>query len=94
MNIYEKYTAKLRDFTARVAPFVTARDTELMLHFIDNGENGEALILCAWAVAETRAQIPLELMTELKSLSEDIVDPKDFPPDLDSYVRIDEGPEQ
>jgi hypothetical protein len=69
-----------------VRPFLTHEQLSDVDRLVYYGEEAEGLNYVAWFITDNKVQVPRILVAEIKSLTEGLIDPSEFPPNLDDFA--------
>ena len=80
------YLRDVQILVDKVRPFLThgqLSDVDRLVHY---GESAEGLNYVAWFIVDNKVQVPRQIIAEIKSLTEGLIAPKDFPSNLDDFA--------
>src|SRR4051794_19075787 len=82
-DLQRKYRRRLQSLVARLHPMLTSQQREIVEDLVNHGEGPEAMLMLAWILVEGDKRVPASTIAEIRELADDLIDPNEFPPNLD-----------
>ena len=86
MNEFEQFVERVRALVHCLDNILTPDQCARIEHLISHDEHGEALRALAWIIVEERKFVPPQVVADIRSLSDGLVDDADMPPNLDEHI--------
>lgn len=83
MEAYQGRVEGVLIAASEIMPGETLDDAQRL---VDHGEPSEGLLQLAWAISNSRAQVPAWIVASIRELSVDLVPPGMLPEDLDDFA--------
>ena len=89
MTSPEEFSGRLRGFVISVADYIAPDEANLVMHLIDHGEGGEAMLTLAWIIVESNWRVPSEHLADLRALAKATGVADELPEELDRNAVVD-----
>jgi hypothetical protein len=83
VSAQEDYIKRLRGVLTQVEAVLSAEEHADVQRLIDHDEGGEAMLTLAWILVEGGRRVSAPTIRDIRELAEGLVEPTDFPPNLD-----------
>lgn len=87
MSAQQDYLKRLRGVLTQVEPVLSAEEHADVRRLVDHDEGGEAMLTLAWILVEGGRRVSASTIREIRELAEGVIDPGDFPPNLDACAE-------
>lgn len=85
MNNPDDYLGRVQAIVWEASKYISTAGTQRVQYLVDHGEPAEGTCALAWIIVNEQRKVPANLIREIRSHAQDLVEGQFMPEDLDDY---------